>query len=81
MELGSSQVWFVPCQFFLPLFLSIGGRSKTYAGEGTVVPEVTLVGEAVADEAELALLGVLLDGVEEIILGDLLMQSARGGVN
>jgi hypothetical protein len=31
------------------------------------------VGEAVADEAELALLGVLLDGVEEIILGDLFM--------
>jgi len=29
------------------------------------------VGEAVADEAELALLGVLLDGVEEVILGDL----------
>jgi hypothetical protein len=44
---------------------------KTYLGEGTVVPEVTLVGEAVADEAELALLGVLLDGVEEVILGDL----------
>jgi hypothetical protein len=58
----------------LPLFLSTGvGRSKTYAREGTVVPEVTLVREAVADEAELALLGVLLDGVEELILGDLLM--------
>lgn len=39
------------------------------------------MGEAVANEAELALLGVLLDGVEEIILGDLLMQSACGGVN
>jgi hypothetical protein len=31
------------------------------------------VGEAVANEAELALLGILLDGVEEIILGDLFM--------
>jgi len=30
------------------------------------------VGEAVADEAELALLGVLLDGVEELVLGDLM---------
>jgi hypothetical protein len=39
--------------------------------EGTVVPEVTLVGEAVADESQLALLGVLLDGVELVILGDL----------
>jgi hypothetical protein len=32
------------------------------------------VGEAVANEAELALLGVLLDGVEGLLLGDL-----RGG--
>lgn len=39
--------------------------------EGTVVPEVALVWEAVADEAQLALLGVLLDGVELLILGDL----------
>lgn len=31
--------------------------------EGTVVPEVTLVGEAVSDESELTLLDVLLDGV------------------
>jgi len=29
------------------------------------------VGEAVADEAELALLDVLLDGVELLLLGDL----------
>lgn len=40
-------------------------------GEGTIVPEVTLMREAVADIAKLALLGVLLDGVEELILGDL----------
>lgn len=46
-------------------------RFSTYLGEGTVVPEVTLVGEAVANVAELALLGVLLDGVEELLLGDL----------
>lgn len=46
-------------------------NDQTYAGEGTVVPEVTLVGEAVADEAQLTLLGVLLDGVEELLLGDL----------
>lgn len=44
---------------------------KAYLGEGTVVPEVALVGEAVADVAQLALLGVLLDGVEELLLGDL----------
>jgi len=40
-------------------------------GEGTVVPEVTLVGEAVSDVSKLALLDVLLDGVEEFLLGDL----------
>lgn len=48
-------------------------------GEGTVVPEVALVGEAVADETQLALLGVLLDGVQGLILGDLRdCWSARG---
>jgi len=32
-----------------------------------------LWGEAIADEPQLALLGVLLDGVQELILGDLLL--------
>lgn len=54
-------------------------------GEGTIVPEVALMGEAVADVAELALLDVLLDGVEELILGDLwvamLASSSRFGIN
>lgn len=40
-------------------------------GEGTVVPQVALVGEAVSDVSQLALLDVLLDGVEELVLGDL----------
>jgi len=39
--------------------------------EGTVVPEVSLVWEAVADESKLALLDILLDGVEKFLLGDL----------
>ena len=43
----------------------------TYARKGAVVPEVALVGEAVADEAELAFLDILLDGVEELFFGDL----------
>ena len=46
-------------------------HGESYLGEGTVVPEVTLVGEAVADEAKLALLHILLDGVEKLLLGDL----------
>lgn len=43
----------------------------TYLREGAVVPEVALVGEAVADIAQLALLDILLDRVEEFLLGDL----------
>jgi hypothetical protein len=60
------------------------GHEGTYTGEGTVVPEVALVGEAVADETELALLSVLLDGVEEVILGDLYVSGdaiSMGGLN
>lgn len=53
---------------------SVGPTSviaSSYLGEGTVVPEVALVGEAVPHIAELALLDVLLDGVEGLLLGDL----------
>ena len=41
-------------------------------GEGTVVPDVSVVGEAVVHKAELALLDVLLDGVERGGLVDLM---------
>lgn len=44
---------------------------SSYLGESTVVPDVTLVGEAVADESKLALLDVLLYRVEKLLLGDL----------
>jgi hypothetical protein len=40
-------------------------------GLGVLVPDVTVVGEAVTDETELALLGVLEDGVEGLLLADL----------
>lgn len=40
-------------------------------GEGAVVPEVALVGEAIADKSELALLNILLDGVKELLFRDL----------
>lgn len=43
----------------------------TYLWEGTVVPEIALVREAVANEAEFALLDVLLDGVKSLLFGDL----------
>jgi hypothetical protein len=49
----------------------VGEEKTAYLREGTVVPQVALVGEAVADVTELALLDILLDGVEELLLGDL----------
>lgn len=46
-------------------------RSWAYLREGTVVPEVSLVWEAVANESEFAFLDVLLNGVEGLLFGDL----------
>ena len=42
-----------------------------YLRESTVVPEVALMREAVADEAKFALLDVLLDRIESLLLRDL----------
>ena len=53
----------------------------THAREGTVVPEVALVREAVADKTQLALLGILFNGVEELFLGDLQRRSRIQLVN
>lgn len=53
--------------------------TKSYLREGTIVPEVPLVGEAVANKSELALLDVLLDGVEQLVLGDLLLGVGPAG--
>jgi hypothetical protein len=49
-----------------------------YLWEGAIVPEITLVWEAVADETKLALLDILLDWVEELLLGDLEVLSWYG---
>lgn len=53
------------------LFIPSPSLAETYLREGTVVPEITLVGEAVTDIPQLALLDILLDGVEEFLLRDL----------
>lgn len=42
-----------------------------YLRESTIVPDVAVVREAVADKAKLALLDILLDRVEGLVLGDL----------
>ena len=67
---GSSQVC-EKCQLRTELTAANGGVRCAYLWEGTVVPEVSLVWEAVADKAELALLGILEDWVEGVLLGDL----------
>lgn len=38
-----------------------------YLGQCAIVPDVTLVGESVANEAKFSILGVLFDGIEELI--------------
>ena len=42
-----------------------------YLREGSIVPQIALVWEAVANVAELAFLDVLLDGIEHLLFGDL----------
>lgn len=75
LGLGVDDIRVFPGLLTLVLILVGFDCVSTHAREGTVVPEVTLVGEAVADETQLAFLGVLLDGVEELFLGDLSIQS------
>lgn len=55
---------------------SIRKRTKsrchtTCLGESTVIPDVPVVGEAVANETQPALLDILLDGIERLLLGNL----------
>jgi len=48
--------------------------TEQYLGKRSVVPEIALVGETIADEAELSLLHVLLDRIESFFLRDLITQ-------
>ena len=47
--------------------------------ESTVVPDVSVVGEAVPHETESVFLYVLLDGVEGLVLGDLHLRVGPAG--
>ena len=47
--------------------------------ECTIVPNVTVVGKAVTNETQTTLLGILLDGVEQLLLGDLELGIAPTG--
>ena len=48
-----------------------GRKERAYLRESTVVPDVPVVGEAVANETQATLLDVLLDRIEGFLLGDL----------
>jgi hypothetical protein len=54
-----------------------GARIFPSLWEGSVIPEVTLVGEAITDKANLSLLDVLLDRIEELLLGNLNAKPGR----
>lgn len=47
-------------------------RLATYTRECTVVPDVSLMGEAIADETRFSTFGILLDGIKEIGFGNLI---------
>lgn len=65
-------VWVLPC---LHQRLASSNPASSvpwsYLGESTIVPEITLVREAVAHKSKLALLGILENRVELLLLGDL----------
>ena len=71
--MGSSHVYHIikKLVFFFFFILLIACGIYTYTREGSIVPQVALVGEAVADVSQLALFGVLFDRVEEFLFGDL----------
>jgi hypothetical protein len=43
--------------------------AETGLGESTVIPDVPVVGKAVAHEAQTTLLDILFDGIERLLLG------------
>jgi hypothetical protein len=71
LRLGVNNIRVFPC---LRGLVTCEARllDATYFGESTIVPEVALVGEAVANKPKLAFLDILLDRVQELVFGDLL---------
>ena len=54
-------------------------KSAPHLREGTIVPDVAVVGEAVAHVAQTTLLDVLLDGVEGLLLRHLHLRVGPAG--
>jgi hypothetical protein len=57
-------------RFFLVITRCNARDIRTNLGESTVVPDISVMREAVADVAQPAFLDILFDGVEGLLLGD-----------
>lgn len=73
---GMGDVGIFPCLYDAVSVGSYIGRRRLYLRESPIIPEVSFVGEAIADVAKLALLHILLDGVQGLLLRDLRHQLA-----
>jgi hypothetical protein len=51
----------------------------TYLRESSVVPDVTMVGEAISNESKLVLFDILLDGIEKLFLANLQLRVSPSG--
>lgn len=65
LSLRVDDIGIFPCLKLISIVSPVE-ENWTYSWESTVVPEIALVGEAVAHESKLALLDVLFDGVQEL---------------
>ena len=60
-----------PCLYYAVSIGSNIGRRRLYLRESPIIPEVSFVREAIADVAKLALLHILLNGVQSLLFRDL----------
>jgi hypothetical protein len=75
-----NNIWIFPCLGRQGQQYDQSQNSRgPYPREGTVIPEIAFVREAVANETKLALLDVLLDRVEELFFGDLVNEKFSSG--
>jgi hypothetical protein len=75
LGLGMNCVGVFPCLGRVSKHITSTVNIKVYLREGTVVPQVTLVGETISNVSEFALLNILLNRVEFLLLGNLQLQT------
>lgn len=70
LGLGVDDIGIFPCLRGVSDMSMSYSAAVTYSWECTVVPEVTFVGEAVANKSKLSFLHILLDWVARIVMSD-----------